>query len=127
MVWELEEERSQATVFEVGLTLDGEKMRTHTSGFKAISAGTFGGKERGAGLPNGDEDFILPRLGERTRVDISGHITRFNGLEINESFFRIDSAHVHLASIDTKQGIIAPIPTRGRGSLRSAPIRLFGR
>jgi hypothetical protein len=50
----------------------------------------------------------LPRFGEHTRVDISGNITRFNSLEIDESFFRIDSAHVHLASINTEQGIIAP-------------------
>ena len=73
-------------------------------------------------LPNRNEDFILTRLGEHTRVDVSGDITRFNGLEINESFFRIDSAHVHLASIRTKQGIISSVLARGRRSLRSAPI-----
>lgn len=91
--------------------------------------GHLGGKrrERCVDLPNGDENFVLPRLRERIRVDISGYITRFNRLEINESFFGIDSAHVHLASVNTKQGIITSIPTRGRGSLRSAPIQLFYR
>ena len=53
--------------------------------------------------PNGNEDFIMCGLGERTRVDISGDIAGFDGLEIDESFFRIDSAHVHLAGIDAEQ------------------------
>ena len=74
-------------------------------------------------LPNGNEDFILSRFGERARVNVCGHITRFNSLEIDESFFGIDPAHVHLTGINTKQGIIAPVPARGRRSLRSAPVR----
>jgi len=129
MDWESEEARSQATAFGVGLTLVTKNGSAYIRFLSNEVWGHLEGKrrERGVGLPNGDEDFILPRVGERTRVDISGHITRFDRLEINESLFRIDPAHVHLASIRAEQGIIAPVPTRGRGSLRSAPIRLFCR
>ena len=61
------------------------------------------GREMGRGeavmsLPNGDEDHILREFGERTRADISGYITRLNGLKTHESFFGIDSTHVFLAS-----------------------------
>ena len=51
------------------------------------------------GLPDGNEDFILSKIGERAWIDVSGDITCFDGLEINEDLFRIDSADVHLASI----------------------------
>ena len=129
MDWEPEEERSHATAFEVGLTLVTKNGNAYIR-FQCNEVwGHLEGKsrEKGVGLPNRDEDFILPRVGERTRVDISGHITRFDRFEINESLFRIDLAHVHLASIRAEQGIIAPIPARGRGSLGSAPIQLFCR
>jgi len=86
-----------------------------------------GQARRVVGLPNGNEDFILSRIGERTRVDIGRDITRFDGLEIDESFFRIDPAHVHLAGVSAEQGIISPIPTGGRWSFRPAPIRLLSR
>ena len=76
-----------------------------------------GGKEKEIlGLPNGNEYFILCSIGERTRVNISRYITRFNDLEIDESLFRIDSTHVHLAGVDAEQRIITPIPAGvGRG------------
>jgi len=54
------------------------------------------------GLPDRNEDFILRRFREGARVDISRYITRFNGLEIDESFFRIDPAHVHIAGVDAE-------------------------
>jgi len=85
-----------------------------------------GGEEKEiVGIPNGDEDFILRRFGERARVDISGYITRFDGLEIDESLFRIDPAHVHLAGVAAEQRVIAPVPAGGRRSLRPTPIRLL--
>ena len=72
------------------------------------------------GLPNGDEDPILRGfVGERTWADISGYITRLNGLKTHESFFGIDSTHVFLASAvsDTEQWITAPIDTGGCRSI----------
>lgn len=81
----------------------------------------------GEGLPNGNEDFVLTRIGEGVRIDIGRHITCFDGLEIDEDLFRIDPADVHLASVRTKQGIVSPVLTWGRRSLWPAPIRLFGR
>ena len=75
------------------------------------------------GLPNGNKDFILRRFGEHARVDI----TPFNSLEIDESSFKIDPAHVHLAGVDGEQGIIAPVPAGGRRSLGSVPVRLLRR
>ena len=124
IVLELEEGRSQATAFEVGLTLHGrneknEKMNVSVS--KQSYIGVFG-----VGLPNGNKDFILPKFGESTRVNISGDISRFDGLEIDESFLGIDSAHVHLAGITAKEGFICRILTRGRRSFRSVHIRFFG-
>ena len=60
------------------------------------------GEKEIVGIPNGNEDFVLRRFGEGARVDISRYITRFNGLEIDESFFRIDPAHVHIAGVDAE-------------------------
>ena len=77
------------------------------------------------GSPKGNERCILCRFGERARVDISGYITRFNGLEIDENLFGIASTHVHLVGVDAEQGIIAPVPTGGRRSLRPTSIRLL--
>jgi len=65
------------------------------------------------GLPSGNEIFFLCRFVERTLVDTSECITRFNGLEIDESLFKIDPAHVHLAGVAAEQRIIASIPTGG--------------
>ena len=79
------------------------------------------------GSPNRDENFVLSRIRERARVNIGGDIACFDGLEINESLFRIDPADVHLASIRTEYGIVSPVPAGCRGSLRSAPVRLLGR
>jgi len=72
------------------------------------------------GSPNEHQDFILRRLGDCARVDIGGYITRFNGLEMDESLFRINPAHVHLAGVDVEQRVAA-------GDLRSAPVRLLRR
>lgn len=85
---------------EVGLTLDvnGNMLGYRIDDVRGQRKG--GEEERVAGLPNGNENLILRRLGERARVYISGYIARFNSLEIDESFFRIDPAHVHLASVD---------------------------
>ena len=95
MVCELEDERSHATAFEVGLTLnENENVRQ----WRKV------GEEKGAAsLPDGNENLVLSSVGERTRVDISGHIARFDRLEINKSFLRIDSADIHLASINAER------------------------
>ena len=88
----------------------------------------MGGEEKEmVGLPDGNEKFVLCRFGERARVDMNGYITRFDGLEIDENLFGIDSAHVHLAGVDAEQRIIPPIPAGGRRSLGPAPIRLLRR
>ena len=118
MVWEFEAGRSHATVFGVGLTLDEKKGN--------ICVRVSKGRGGGVALPNRNKHFICSGLGEHTWVDFSGDITRFDRLEINQSLFRVDSAHVHLAGTNTTQRIIGPIPTRGRRGLRSAPVRLLG-
>jgi hypothetical protein len=79
------------------------------------------------GLPNGYENFILSRIGERARVDISGHVACFDGLEIDEDLFRIDPADVHLASVRTKQGVVSPVLAGGRWGLWSTPFCFLSR
>ena len=123
MVCEPEGGKSHATAFEVGLTL-GESEYIYIRTPNLRYSGTQERKEI-LGLPNGNEYFILRRFGERARVDISGYIPRFDCLEIDESLFRIDPAHVHLAGVGTEQRIITPIPTGGCGGLRPAPVRLL--
>jgi len=67
------------------------------------------------------------RLGERTRVDINRYITRFIGLEIDESLFWIGSAHVSISLVLTLSSESSPNPAGGPRSLRPAPVRLLRR
>lgn len=92
MVRKLEDGRSHATAFTVGLILDENentyqniKLTTHREEGKQV-----------VDLPNGNEDLILHKLGECTQGNVSRHITGFHYHEIDGNFSRSDSPHVHL-------------------------------
>ena len=124
MVWEPEGGRSHATAFEVCLTLGGNKYVYQT--FERAMCKGMGEEEReSVGSPNGNQDFILRRLEDRARVDIGRYITRFNGLEIDESLFRINPARIHFTGVNIEQRIVALIPAGVCRSLRFVPVRLL--
>jgi len=73
-------------------------------------------------LPNGNEYFILRRLGDGARANISGYIACFDGPEIDENLSWIA---VHLAGVDVEQRIVPPIPTGVVGVLGPLPSGFF--